>query len=209
MNKLTDMTCSEFTQTLAAKAPVPGGGGAAAMTGAFGACLCSMAANYTVGKKKYAAYEDELQEVLTETASIRDELLRLTQQDAENFEPLSKAYGIPKDDPGRANALEKATLAALQPPMDMMRTIKRSVELLERMTVIGSVIMMSDVGCGALLAESALKSAALNVFVNTGCLTDRDRAEEIEKEADAILSEYVPRAQKVAETVTSGIRKKK
>ena len=206
-NKITDCSCKEFAGQLAAKVSVPGGGGAAAYVGALSMALCSMAGNFTTGKKKYAQYEDELQAILSEAEDIRIRLLNLVEEDAMMFEPLSKAYSIPKEDPECADKLEKATLDAIVPPLEMMRQIKRVIELLERMQVIGSVIMISDVGCGAALAGAALQSASLNVFINTKSLMDREKADEFEKEADGILKEYVERSQKIFEAVNTRLRK--
>lgn len=205
-SRITDYSCHEFARQLSDKVSVPGGGGAAALVGALSMALCSMAGNFTVGKKKYAQYEDELQAILEEADKIRNILLELVEEDARMFEPLSKAYSIPKDDPDRGAKLQKATLDALEPPIQMMRTIKRVIELLERMEKIGSVIMISDVGCGASLAEAALKSASLNVFINTKSLEDRDKALEFETEADTILKEYSKRAIEVFENVDRRLR---
>lgn len=205
-SRITDYSCHEFARQLSDKVSVPGGGGAAALVGALSMALCSMAGNFTVGKKKYAQYEDELQAILEEADKIRNNLLELVEEDARMFEPLSKAYSIPKDDPDRGAKLQKATLDALEPPIQMMRRIKRVIELLERMEKIGSVIMISDVGCGASLAEAALKSASLNVFINTKSLEDRDKALEFETEADTILKEYSKRAIEVFENVDRRLR---
>ncbi len=206
-NKITDYSCNEFAGKLAAKVSVPGGGGAAALVGALSMALCSMAGNFTTGKKKYAQYEEELQAILKEAEDIRTRLLDLVEEDAKMFEPLSVAYSIPKEDPQRVEKLEKATLDAIIPPLEMMRQIKRVIELLERMKEIGSVIMISDVGCGAALAGAALKSASLNVFINTKSLQDRDKADSFEQEADSILDEYVVRAQNVFDDVNAKLRK--
>ena len=206
-NKITDYSCHEFAGKLAAKVSVPGGGGAAALVGALSMALCSMAGNFTTGKKKYAQYEEELQAILKEAEGIRTRLLDLVEEDAKMFEPLSVAYSIPKEDPQRVEKLEKATLDAIVPPLEMMRQIKRVVELLERMKEIGSVIMISDVGCGAALAGAALRSASLNVFINTKSLQDRDKADSFEQEADSILDEYVVRAQNVFDDVNAKLRK--
>ncbi len=206
-NKITDYSCNEFAGKLAAKVSVPGGGGAAALVGALSMALCSMAGNFTTGKKKYAQYEEELQAILKEAEDIRTRLLDLVEEDAKMFEPLSVAYSIPKEDPQRVEKLEKATLDAIIPPLEMMRHIKRVIELLERMKEIGSVIMISDVGCGAALAGAALKSASLNVFINTKSLQDRDKADSFEQEADSILDEYVVRAQNVFDDVNAKLRK--
>lgn len=203
---ITDLSCKDFADKLSAKVPVPGGGGASALVGSLAIALCSMAGNFTYGKKKYASCEEELRTILEEANSIRQRLLELVEEDARMFEPLSEAYSIPKDDKERTVKLEEATLKALVPPLEMMRQIRRSIELLERMQEIGSVMMISDVGCGAILAAAALKSASLNVFINTKSLKDRDKAFGFEQEADSILEEYLVRAEKISEKVTMRIR---
>ena len=100
MNHLTTHSCTAFAEALASKASVPGGG-AAAMAGALGIALCSMVGNFTTGKKKFAAVEEDVQRMLAEGEALRIRLLELVDADAEAFEPLSRAYSIPKDDPTR------------------------------------------------------------------------------------------------------------
>jgi formiminotetrahydrofolate cyclodeaminase len=205
--KLREKSCEDFAAQLASKAPVPGGGGAAAMAGTLAAALCSMVANYTTGKKKYAAYEEDIQKALADADEIRTELLRLIDEDAEAFRPLSKAYSIPKDDPTRADVLEKATLNACRAPMAMMGEISKTVEIIEELEKKGSTMMLSDTGCAAYIAEAALQAAALNVGVNTRTLNDRVRARELDDKADGILREYVPRAHAAAERIRQRIIK--
>ena len=125
--------------------------------------------------------------------------------DAEAFEPLSKAYGIPKEDPTRDQVLEEATINALDAPMEMMRQIAKAIELLEELKVKGSKMLISDVACGAVMSAAAMRAAALNVFINTKSLADRDLATKLEAEADELL-EYVQRAKAVADEITDYIR---
>lgn len=203
--KMMEKSCAEFADALAAKASVPGGGGAAAYVGALSIALCSMVGNFTAGKKKYAAYEEDIQRMLAEGEQIRARLLSLVEEDAAAFFPLSQAYSIPKEDPTRDEQLETCTKNALTSPLEMMRQIARAVELIEEMNAKGSRMLISDVGCSAACAAAAMQSAALNVFVNTKELRDRAYAEEIEAEAEALLS-YAPRAQAIASEVTAAIR---
>lgn len=198
--------CREFATLLAAKESVPGGGGAAAYVGALGAALCSMVGNFTTGKKAYAQVEVDIQSMIFRAGKVRQRLLELVDEDAEAFEPLSRAYGIPKDDPTRATVLEEATKGACVAPMEMMRQICRSIDLLEEMGQKGSKMLVSDVGCGALLARAALEAASMNVFVNTKTLQDRDYALTLEAECDAMLASYGPKAEQVAADVMSRIR---
>ncbi len=204
--KLTDRSCEAFAEVLAAKESVPGGGGAAALAGALGVALCSMVGNFTTGKKTYAAVEDDVQRMLADATDIRLRLIQLVQEDAEAFYPLSQAYAIPRDDPKRAEVLEEATKAACAAPLEMMRQICRAIELLEEMGEKGSKMLLSDVGCGALLCRAALEAASLNVFVNTKTLKSRDFAEATEAECDEMLQTYVPRAEACAAAVMGRIR---
>ena len=203
---LTNLSCSDFAAILAAKESVPGGGGAAALVGALGTALCSMVGNFTTGKKTYAAVEDDVQRMLAGAEAVRLRLIDLVADDAEAFFPLSQAYGIPKDDPSRAATLEAATKNACKAPYEMMVEIAKSIELLEEMGTKGSKMLISDVGCGALFARAALEAASMNVFVNTKSFKDSDWAPELEAACDALLSEYIPRAEACAAGVMARIR---
>lgn len=94
-----EQSCGAFLDALASKAPVPGGGGASALAGALGAALCTMVGNYTVGKQKYAAVEEDVKALMARAEDLRARLLGLVDTDAAAFEPLSRAYAIPKEDP--------------------------------------------------------------------------------------------------------------
>ena len=207
MHELTNLSCTAFAEVLASKAPVPGGGGAAALAGALGVALCSMVGNFTTGKKKYAAYEEDVQRMLAEGETLRARLLALVEADAKAFEPLSRAYAIPKDDPARDAVMEEATLNAVQAPVEMVTCCGEALLLLEEMLEKGSRLLLSDVGCGALLCKAAMESAALNVFVNTGSLRDRATAARLEQQVDAALAIYLPMADRIAAAVTATIRK--
>ncbi|MBQ9062415.1 MAG: cyclodeaminase/cyclohydrolase family protein [Eubacterium sp.] len=204
--KLTDKSLAAFADELAAKKPVPGGGGAAAAAGALGAALCIMVGNYTVGKKKYAAYEADVLRIMEEADQLQKELIRLVDADAEAFTPLSQAYAIPKEDPKRAEVLEAATIGACRAPLEMMRCSARAIDLLEEMLEKGSVMLVSDVGCGALLCRAAMECAAMNVYINTKTMQDRSLAEEMEQEAEQLIFEYREKASALAYSVTEQIR---
>lgn len=205
-DKLTNRTCVDFAAVLAAKESVPGGGGAAALVGALGAALCSMVGNFTTGKKTYAAVEDDIQRLLADAEAARTRLIALVEADAEAFFPLSQAYAIPKEDPTRAETLEAATKTACAAPAEMVRVIAQSIELLEEMGEKGSRMLISDVGCAALFASAAMEAAAMNVFVNTKSYAEASWAQELERECDGLLEEYLPRAAACADAVMNKIR---
>ena len=115
----TMKSCREFVAVLASSAPAPGGGGAAALAAALGTALGNMVAALTVGKKNYADVEEELRGLMTRCEQLQNELLDQVAADKEGFLPLARAYGIPKDDPARAEVLEAATLTACAAPEEV------------------------------------------------------------------------------------------
>lgn len=199
---LRELSCDNFTSQLASAEPVPGGGGAAALCGALGAALCAMAARLTVGKKKFAAYTDELDGIIAEADAIRNELMGLIDADAEGFAPLAAAYSLPKDDPGYAETMVNATLSACKAPFEMMRCCVKAAELTERLyDGKCSALLISDVGCAAALLDAAMRSAAMNVFVNTKTIRENEQALAMEQTAKAWLQEYIPRVRAISQGV--------
>lgn len=179
--------CSEFTSRLASPAPVPGGGGASALCGALAAALCSMAGELSKGKKSTAQYADELESV-TEAAKVQSErFLRLIDGDAAAFEPLSKAYSIPKSDPAREKTLSEASILAASVPFDILKECSKAAELIERMSEISSRIMISDVGCAAAICRAAAESAAMNVYVNLPEIKDSAKKALLKEQTDELL----------------------
>lgn len=198
--------CEDFASALAARESVPGGGAAAAYAGALSAALASMVANFTVGKQAYAEYDADIKRILDEAAVIRTRFIELVDEDAENFAPLACAYALSKDDPSREETLEACTHVATTAPLEMVRQASKVVELAEELLEKGSRMLVSDVGCASALARASLEASALNVFVNTKCLCNRERASEIDEECKRLLAEYIPRAQAVTDAVFSGMR---
>lgn len=201
MENLINQSCAGFAAALASKAPVPGGGGASALVGALGASLASMVANYTIGKKKYAAVEEDVKAILAEAEHLREELLALVEEDAAAFEPLSKAYAIPKDDPDRDAVMEDCLRRAAAPPMELLRLSCQAIELHRELLGKGSAMVLSDVGTGVIFCWAALYGAALNVKVNTKLMKDRACAEAMNAEADRLVNKYWKLAEEVYEAV--------
>ena len=201
MALMSDMTLAQFTEVLGSKAPIPGGGGAAAMAGALGAALGAMVGELTLGKPKYAAVEEQMADLTAKAKGLSKKLLALIDADAEAFLPLSRAYAIPKYVTGREAELERCTHLAAQPPMEMARLVCEAIELMEGFAAMGSVLAVSDAAAGAALCRGALYAAAVNVKVNTKSMTDRAYADEMNGELDRLLAEYGPRADKVFEDI--------
>jgi formiminotetrahydrofolate cyclodeaminase len=204
------MSIAEFVSLLGSKAPVPGGGGASALAGALGAALGSMVASLTIGKEKYAGVEDEMIALRTEAEYVQRELLDLICRDAEVFEPLSRAYGLPKttdeEKQEKDRVMEAALGEACSAPLGIMRACARAIAFLEVFAVKGSRLAVSDAGAGAALCKAALSAASLNVFINTRAMKDRGRAEEINRETRILLEEYESRAEQVYTSVLVQLR---
>ncbi len=186
---MLDKSCKEFVEVLASSAPVPGGGGAAAFGGAIGMALSNMVGNLTVGKKKYAEVEGEVKDLLEKGYKVISELERLVSRDAEVFEPLSKAYGIPKDDPTRAEKLEKCAIVACSVPMEIMRKSAEGLRITNRMARIGSLLAISDAGCAAAFLKAALVAGMLNVVINLNIIKDEAFLSQSREEMDRLLDE--------------------
>jgi len=191
----------EFNSLLSSKTATPGGGGASALVGALGASLVQMVGNLTVGKAKYAAFEPEIIEIMSEAKTLGEELLRLIDEDAAAFEPLANAYSIPKDRPERAEIMEKCLMGAAAVPMEILRKVCRVIELHEVLCEKGSILAVSDVGTGVVFAWAAMYGAAMNVRVNTHLMTNLEEKTRINAEVDELMQKYWPIAEKTYEKV--------
>ena len=204
--KMLEKPATQFLSELSSNAPVPGGGGASAAVGAFAAALGMMVTNLTIGKKKYADYEEEVKAVRDRLEGLRDQLIDLVDGDAVAFEPLSKAYSIPKDDPERDTIMENALYEASVVPMSIMETVLAAAKELEVLVEKGSRLAVSDVGVGILFAQAAIEGASLNVYINTKSMKDRERAAALDAKADAIIAEGAALKARIYDGVLAAIK---
>lgn len=204
--KMLEQFAVDFIGALSSNAPVPGGGGASATVGALAAALGMMVSNLTIGKKKYADYEEELIRCRSELEGLRDRLITLTDKDAEAFEPLSRAYSLPKDAPDYERIMEEALLTASLAPLEIMDTALECAHVLEVLVEKGSRLAISDVGVGIYFAQAAIEGASLNVYINTKMMKDRTRAEALNDRADAIIRECAALKEKISAATLAAIR---
>ncbi len=204
-------TCTDFVDVLASKAPIPGGGGAAALGGSIGMALSNMVGNLTVGKKKYAEVEDEVKELLDKGYEVINALNVLVDKDAEVFEPLSKAYGLPKETPEqqkiKAETLEKCCINACSVPMEIMRKAYEGIKIHQRMGEIGTIMAISDVGCGVAFLKAALISGQMNVIINLNSIKNETFVSETRKEMETLLSEGIKIADETVDLVLKKLQK--
>ena len=201
---------TEFLEELSSSAPVPGGGGASAAAGAYAAALGLMVGNLTTGKKKYADVEEEICESMKKLEQLRDKLTRLVDEDAKAFEPLSKAYGMPKETEEqkklKEQVMETALREACRVPLEIMEVSIEVMELLQVLEEKGSRLAVSDAGVGILFAKTSLEGASLNVFINTKSMADKEYAAELNAKADAMIEKYTKIADEVFASVNARLR---
>ena len=196
---------NKFLEELSSSAPVPGGGGASALIGAIGCALCSMVANLTTGKKKYAEYQGRIDELLPFLEDMRAQLMEDIKLDADAFYPLSQAYSIPKDAPDRDKIMEEALLTASNAPMKIVEDVSRLVPVLEELEVIGSRLAISDVAVAAAACSAALKGAVMNIYINTKSMKNREVADAMNQKAKDLLADGTKRCDAVYEKIAGGI----
>ncbi|MEI6335526.1 MAG: methenyltetrahydrofolate cyclohydrolase [Methylococcaceae bacterium] len=194
MNEIKDQSIQIFLDELASKSATPGGGSVSALMGAQSAALTSMVCNLTIGKPKYAEVEAEMQALLQKSEALREKLTDLIKADVEVFNRLMAAYGLPKETDeekaARTEVIQAVLKAATQVPLDCARACAEAIDLSRCAANKGSLGVISDAGAAVMAGYSGLKSAALNVYINTGSLKDRAFAEAKLLELETILKNY-------------------
>ncbi len=190
---LVDMTCKGFADETASESPAPGGGSISAYMGALGAALGTMVANLSAHKPGWDERWEEFSNYADEGQEIMKELIYLVDEDTEAFNRIMAVFGMPKktdeEKAARAAALEEATLYATQVPLRTMKASMKVFPLVEAMAKEGNPNSVSDAGVGALAARSAVMGAALNVRINAAGLKDRETADKLVAEANALVVE--------------------
>jgi formiminotetrahydrofolate cyclodeaminase len=186
---IRDLTLGEFLDRLASADPTPGGGAAAAVTGAAGAALIEMTANLTIGRPRLAGVEDRARGIARHASELRVELTQLAEADSDAFDRVSAAYRLPRIDDAQKAARSEAIQAALEVaadvPLRTMRACAQVIEVAEEAAPILNAAVISDVLVGALQAQAALKSAALNVEINLASMSDLATIERVSRELSA------------------------
>jgi methenyltetrahydrofolate cyclohydrolase len=171
-----DRPLHDYLDELASAQPTPGGGSAAALSGAMGAALASMVAHLTLGKAKYADVEPEIEELLQQTEKLRARFQQLMQEDIDAYGKLSTSFKLPRNTPeevdARDKAIQKQLLEAALVPLEMLESAFQLVQYCCRLAEIGNANVLSDIATGALLASSAGAGAAWMVRANLVAMKD-------------------------------------
>jgi len=185
-------TLDDFLEQLAGAAPTPGGGSAAAIMGAMGAALVSMVCNVTIGKKGQEHAVAELLAVRAESETLRARLTAMVGEDIAAFDSLMAAYKLPKtgdeDKAHRSAAIQAGLRRATEVPLDCARACAAVIALAARATAQGYRGVISDAGAGVVAAHAALRSAALNVYINAPALEDAEFARRSVAEIEALAA---------------------
>ena len=199
-----------FLEALASDAPTPGGGAAAAYVGALASARASMTGSLTLGKPAYAPVEGEVRSQLEELALLRGQLLELVEADERAFEPIGRAYRMPKGTEAERQARHEAIQAALAEasavPIDCMRACIRVIDAADFLAEHGNRTALSDAASAAIIAKAALQAASLNVYVNAAIMDDRAQAAVFLDHADFLTERGVALADEVYNRVVGGLR---
>ncbi|HEY5615031.1 MAG TPA: cyclodeaminase/cyclohydrolase family protein [Bacteroidota bacterium] len=206
---LADKTVSGFLDEVASNSAAPGGGSVAALAGALGAGLTSMVCRLTVGKKKYAEVEAEMQELLRYSEDLRAQFTALIEKDTEAFNSVMRAFSLPKDTDDekhfRSGAIQEATKSAALVPLDVMEVCERSLPLTLAVATKGNVNSISDAGVAAAMIRAACISAALNVRINLSTIQDDTFVHDTGLKAENLLASVKQQSTEILEHVNAAI----
>lgn len=188
---IKDMTIQTFLDELASKTSTPGGGGAAAVSGAMGAALISMVANFTIGKKGCEDVEQDSKEILAKSEALRTQLTDAINEDVEVFGRVMNAYGMSKETDeeksARSTEIQAALKEATDVPLHCAKLCREVINLSQPIAEKGNSNVISDAGVAVLAGYAGLRSAALNVYINIGGIKDKEFADDRRQQLEALL----------------------
>jgi len=191
--KLIDLNVMDFTNKLASSDPTPGGGSAAALSGLVGISLAAMVANLTIGRKKYAEYEDFMQTVLADANAQQAALLAGIDLDAEAYDKVSAAYKLPKETDeeksARLAAIQDALKIATTTPLNILNHCMASLRLAHSMIGKCNTNAASDLGVAAVSLNTGIQGAWMNILINLSGIKDESFKDEARKKAQETLAQ--------------------
>ena len=207
--KLVERNVHDFIDLMASSAPAPGGGSAAALSGALGTALTAMVCALTVGRKKYADYEAQTQSALQNAEALKTRFLDIIDEDTEAFGAVSAVFSMPKDTEEekslRKSAMQEALKACTKTPFEMMRLSYQALEQLRSLVGCSNASAASDLGCAALHLRAAMEGAWLNVLINIGGIEDAAFAAQYRSEGEELLALARPLAESIYQDVLKSL----
>ncbi|MGD9125568.1 MAG: cyclodeaminase/cyclohydrolase family protein [Desulfarculaceae bacterium] len=190
-DRVYGMTLNDFIEVAASKSHTPGGGNVSAVVATLGASMVAMVGNLTVSNKKYAEFKDQAQAQVDKLMAIIERLKELTNKDMEAFDAYMAVFRMPKETDeekkARAEAMEAAAKQATLVPLDICKACLEIVEEAEELSKYGNKMAISDVGVGAMVAETALRSCMLSVDINIPSIKDQDFVKEVRAERQRLF----------------------
>lgn len=210
---LQNLSIKDFISELGSNSPAPGGGSAAALSAALGSALGSMVFNLTIGKKVYNEYEEEKKNSILKAKDGTDkncsEFLGLMEKDAEEFLLLMEAFKLPKNtEEEKKQRDEKINIGyykAMEVPLQVARKSFDMYKYIELAAAYGNKNAISDAGVAALLIQTAIESAVLNVKINLAVIKNEDYKRSIEAECIDLTLKGLDIKNKILEIVNSKI----
>lgn len=206
---LVKLSLEDYAARLAAAAPTPGGGSAAALSGALSAALLTMVCDLTVGRERYREHEEALRAVRERAEGLRKDLLALVDRDAQAYDSVMAALRLPSgsetEKQARSAALSRATSFATETPLATADACAALIGLAVEVAHRGNVNAVSDAGAAALLAYAGLRSGVMNVRINLKGIGEEERAARLRDRVRRLEVEAEKRREEALAMVISRI----
>lgn len=207
--KLVRMSLRAFADETASESTAPGGGSISAYAGSLGAALGTMVANLSAGKRGWEEHIDLFSAEAGKGQAIKDELLKLVDEDTNAFTRIMNGFAMPKgtdeEKKARTEAIEEATRYACEIPFRVMEVSCSSLDMLQLMVEKGNPNSITDAGVGVLCVKTAVRGAYFNVMINAQGLKDKAFADDIKARAKKVLDVTNSRSEEILEKVESVI----
>lgn len=207
---MIEQSCTSWLADLASSKPAPGGGGAAALVGAVGVSLGAMVGSLTIGKKKYADVEEEMNALVERSKELSLKLQSMVKADAEAFLPLSDAYRMPsgteEEKAAKDAAIQESLTGATEVPLNILILCAEALELIVEFQKKGSRLALSDAGCGAAMCKAAMESAKLNVYINLKLMKDEEKVRQYQAKMNEAFIRGMALADQVYREVEEELR---
>lgn len=200
---LIEKSCKSFIEALSSDSPTPGGASVAALIAALSVALGEMAGNISLSKKSDSEKE-ELKALICQGKVLEAEALRLIDEDKRCFSALMSIYKLPKSDDKKIK-LQEGIKIAINPPIKIMEKTCEIIDLLNKVKDKSNKMLLSDVACGAICAVAALRSAHVNVLVNSNSLSNVEEKVKINSYVDSMLKKYTGIALNIYEKIKAGL----
>ena len=200
-----DKPLQNYLADLASSQPTPGGGSAAALSGAMGAALACMVARLTQGKAAYADVQDEIVALVQQGESLRARFQQLMQEDIAAYSRLSACFKMPRttteEQAARSKAMQEQLAEAALVPLEVAECAAELVQCCQRIAEIGNKNVLSDIATSAMLASSAGSGASWIVRTNLRAMKNAELVKQLHERLSAALERIATVSQRVVEIV--------